>query len=61
MKKYIFDDLNKITRDNPNYSPARRLVKFLNYVLSSDADDEIPLNSLLREFVGGSCFYRREA
>ena len=61
MKKYIFDDLNKITRDNPNYSPARRLVKFLNYVLSSDADDEIPLNSLLREFVGGSCFYRKEA
>ena len=58
MKKYIFDELVKITPDDPNYSRSRHLVKFLNYVVSADVEDEIPLNSLLREFVGGSCFYR---
>ena len=58
MKKYIFEQLVKITPDKPIYSQARRLVKFLNYVDSADVEDEIPLNSLLREFVGGSCFYR---
>ena len=60
MKKYIFDALRNITPDRPTYSVARRLVKFLNYVVSADVEDEIPLNSLLREFVGGSCFYRKE-
>ena len=59
-KKYIFDELVSITPDKPIYSVARRLVKFLNYVVSADVEDEIPLNSLLREFVGGSCFYREE-
>ncbi len=59
MKKYIFDELRAITPDKPIYSQARRLVKFLNYVVSADVEDEIPLNSLLREFVGGSCFYRK--
>ena len=60
VKKYIFDELRKIPPENPHYSVARRLVKFLNYVVSADVEDEIPLNSLLREFVGGSCFYREE-
>ena len=60
MKKYIYDELQKITPENPNYSLARRIVKFLNYIESADAEDEIPLNSLVREFVGGSCFYRDE-
>ena len=59
-KKYIFDELVSITPDKPIYSVARRLVKFLNYVVSADVEDEIPLNSLLREFIGGSCFYRED-
>ncbi|MCR4620894.1 MAG: nucleoside kinase [Clostridiales bacterium] len=58
LKKYIFDELCAVTPDKPFYAQARRLVKFLNYIQSSDAEDEIPLNSLLREFIGGSCFYR---
>ncbi len=58
MKKYIYGELQAVTTDNPNYTLARRLVKFLNYIESADVEDEIPLNSLVREFVGGSCFYR---
>ena len=58
LKKYIFDQLRAVTPDKPYYAQARRLVKFLNYIESADVEDEIPLNSLLREFIGGSCFYR---
>ena len=38
---------------------ARRLVKFLNYFQTADVEDEIPVNSIRREFVGGCCFYRK--
>ncbi|MBR4235628.1 MAG: nucleoside kinase [Clostridia bacterium] len=58
MKNYIYDKLCAVTPDKPWYARARRLVKFLNYIVPADAEDEIPLNSLLREFIGGSCFYR---
>ncbi len=58
MKKYIYPQLCEIAPTDPLYAQARRLVKFLNYIVSADCEDEIPLNSLLREFIGGSCFYR---
>lgn len=38
------------------YSEARRLIEFLSYFLPIDAR-EIPMNSIIREFIGGSCFY----
>lgn len=60
VKKYVYKQLMSVTEDKPYYSIARRLVKFLNYVKSAEVDDEVPLNSLLREFIGGSCFYREE-
>ncbi|MCX7747660.1 MAG: nucleoside kinase [Clostridia bacterium] len=40
----------------PEYSEARRLIEFLSYFLPIDTK-EIPANSIIREFVGGSCFY----
>ena len=60
LKNYAYPILTAITPDNPHYTAARRLVKFLNYVRSSSVEDEVPLNSILREFIGGSCFYREE-
>lgn len=57
MKKYVYPMLTAITPDKEYYTIARRLVKFLNYIQTADAEDEVPLNSLLREFIGGSCFY----
>ena len=56
LKRHAYDALCAIPEDSPNYAPAHNLVKYLKYVVSSDAEDEIPLNSILREFVGGSCF-----
>lgn len=60
MKKYAYPALLGITPDSPHYTLARRLVKFLNYIQTADVEDEIPVNSILREFIGGCCFYREE-
>lgn len=55
LKKYAEPLLEKVTRKEPEYSEARRLLNFLEYFKSVD-DDEIPHNSILREFIGKSCF-----
>ena len=60
MKKYAYPRLLTITEDSPCYTMARRLVKFLNYIQTADVEDEIPVNSILREFIGGCCFYKDE-
>ncbi len=58
LKKYVYPMLIKLTPDSPHYTMAHRLLKFLNYFQPADIEDEIPLNSILREFIGGCCFYR---
>ena len=60
MKKSAYPQLLSITEDSPHYTMARRLVKFLNYIQTADVEDEIPVNSILREFIGGCCFYKAE-
>ena len=60
MKKYAYPMLKAVPPTDPGYSIAHRLSKFLNYIYSTDALDEIPPGSLLREFVGGSCYARKE-
>lgn len=47
--------LKDISPENPEYSEAQRLLTFLNYFVPLGVD-EVPLNSIVREFVGGSCF-----
>ena len=55
LKKHALPLLEKITNAEPEYSEAKRLVKFLKYF--DDIDEEfIPRNSLMREFIGGSVF-----
>lgn len=55
LKKYAEPLLEKVTRENAEYSEARRLLNFLEYFRTVE-DDEIPQNSILREFIGKSCF-----
>ncbi len=43
-----------IDRSSQYYDEAKRLLKFLEYFLGIDTS-EIPCNSLIREFIGGSC------
>ena len=55
MKKYALPALLEIPSDSPHFITANRLIKFLKHF--KDMDDKwIPCNSLLREFIGGSCF-----
>ena len=55
MKKYALDTLMEIPRDSEHFITANRLIKFLKYFKDVD-DTYVPNNSLLREFIGGSCF-----
>ena len=55
MKKYALPALMEIKADSPYYINANRLIKFLKYFKEMD-ETWIPCNSLLREFIGGSCF-----
>lgn len=55
MKKYALPALQEVKSDSPYFVVANRLIKFLKYF--KDMDDKwVPCNSLLREFIGGSCF-----
>lgn len=55
LKKYALPLLNKIDNDGPFGPDAERLIKLLKYF--KDVDDKwIPCNSLLKEFLGGSCY-----
>ena len=58
MKIHAYPLLCAVQPESPYYTLARRLVKFLNYIQVADVEDEIPVNSILREFIGGCCFYR---
>ncbi|MBO4667124.1 MAG: nucleoside kinase [Bacilli bacterium] len=56
MKKYALASLQTIEKNDEYYIQANRLIKFLKYI--HDIDEKyVPCNSLLREFIGGSCFY----
>ena len=55
LKVYAAPLLFGIDKSEPEYLEAKRLLKFLDYFISVPSED-IPHNSLLREFVGGSCF-----
>ena len=55
LKLYAEPLLFGIAKSEPEYLEAKRLLKFLDYFVAVPSE-EIPKNSLLREFVGGSCF-----
>lgn len=55
LKQYAEPLLFGIPRDCEEYLEAKRLLKFLDYFLGVSSED-IPKNSILREFIGGSCF-----
>lgn len=57
LKSQVEPLLVSVPHDSPEFSEAKRLYEFLGYFLPIETDD-IPLNSIIREFVGGGCFYR---
>ena len=54
LKQYVEPVLFGIPKNCPEYTEAKRLLKFLDYFIGVSSED-IPKNSILREFIGGSC------
>ena len=55
LKVYAEPLLFGISKEEPEYLEANRLLKFFDYFVAVPSE-EVPNNSLLREFIGGSCF-----
>ncbi|MCI8846609.1 MAG: nucleoside kinase [Lachnospiraceae bacterium] len=55
LKQYAEPLLFGIGKGEPEYYEAKRLLKFLEYFIGVSSDN-LPKNSICREFVGGSCF-----
>ncbi|MBR0092865.1 MAG: nucleoside kinase [Lachnospiraceae bacterium] len=55
LKQYAEPLLYSIKRGEPEYYEAKRLLKFLDYFIPVDSS-MLPMNSICREFVGGSLF-----
>ena len=55
MKKYAVPLLQAIEQENPYFPVAERLMRMLKF-FDDMPDQWIPCNSILREFIGGSCY-----
>lgn len=56
LKKYAEPLLKAIGVNSEAYIEAKRLLTFLAYFVAAE-EHMIPNNSIIREFIGGSCFY----
>lgn len=54
LKTYAKPLLEAITKEDPTYIEANRLLKFLQYFVELEDVSDIPSISILREFIGGS-------
>ena len=57
LKTYVEPLLFNVNEEDPEYTEALSLINFLRNFLPITSDD-IPADSVLREFIGGSCFYK---
>ena len=55
MKKYAMPLLSNIDTNSVYFPVAERLIRMLKY-FDDMSDEWVPSNSLLREFIGGSCY-----
>ncbi|HBY70663.1 MAG TPA: nucleoside kinase, partial [Lachnospiraceae bacterium] len=55
LKQYAEPILFGVDRNSKEYVEAKRLLKFLDYFIGAPSE-AVPSNSILKEFVGGSCF-----
>lgn len=57
LKTYAEPLLFNVSEDDPAYPEALRLINFLRNFLPIPSE-EVPNDSVLREFIGNSCFYK---
>jgi uridine kinase len=58
LKRYAEPLLETVSPEVPEYEMAKRLLGFCRYFDPITAEDEVPNNSLLREFIGKSVFFK---
>ena len=56
FKKYAEPLLGRVSKEIPEYADAQRLLSILSYFPHID-DGAVPLNSILREFIGGGSIH----
>ncbi|WDV44844.1 nucleoside kinase [Clostridiaceae bacterium M8S5] len=59
LKKHAKPLLREIHQNSEHYSESKRLLKFLDYFKEIRDESIIPNTSIIKEFIGGSC-YREE-
>ncbi len=57
LRDFAVPLLKAVGPEHREYREAKRLIRFLSYFFPV-TDAEIPLNSILREFIGKSCFFQ---
>jgi uridine kinase len=62
LKRYSYDIIRSIPKENPQYLKVNRIVKILHYILPAPDESlrDIPPLSILREFIGGNTLYINE-
>jgi len=55
LKKYAYNLLNEIEKDDDGYLEAQRLIEILEY-FKVIPEPDIPSTSIIKEFIGGSAF-----
>ena len=56
LKKYAMYMLSEIPPEDASYDRAQELLAFCRYFKAIVDEKDIPNTSILREFIGGSCF-----
>ena len=56
LKTYVEPLLYSVDEDCPYYEDAKRLLNILRLILPIPSES-IPDDSIIREFIGGSCFH----
>lgn len=56
LKPHVEPLLFGVDKHCPEYAEAKRLLKFFDYFVGIGSEN-VPTNSLLREFIGGGCFF----
>ena len=56
LKGYAIEVLETVGENSAYYEEANRLLKFLSFFMDCPCEEFIPNTSILKEFIGGSCF-----
>ncbi|MDK0908391.1 nucleoside kinase [Clostridium perfringens] len=57
LKEYALRELEKVDKNSSVYYEAKRIINTLKFFVEVKPE-RVPENSILREFIGGSCFYK---